>query len=144
MARHIRALILIAIVAAAHIIAACGSTTPGGQNQWQPSSISDFKSVAGTWEGLMVRNPRTKDDDWVTFVIAESGAYQFASPRLVGVFSGKGNLTLADGKLVARSEKGGQLTLQLYRDPGGNERMLKADGNDSGGFTYLAELKRTR
>jgi hypothetical protein len=144
MARHKCVLNIIAIVAATHIIAACGSTASRSQNQWQPSAISDFKSVSGTWEGLMIRDPRDKGDDWVTFVISESGAYQFASPRLIGVFSGKGNLALADGKMVAKSDKGGQLTLQLYRDPGGNERMLKADGKDSHGFTYVAELKRSR
>ena len=44
---------------------------------------------------------------------------------------------------TAKSDKGGQMTLQLYVDPGSNDRMLKVDAKDSGGFTYSAELKRT-
>jgi hypothetical protein len=144
MALYTRVLNIIVLVAAAYIIAGCGSTATQSRNQWQSSTISDFKSVAGTWEGLMIRNPRTRDDDWVTVVISENGAYQFASPRLIGVFSGTGNLTLADGKMAAKYDTGAWLTLELYRDPDSDQRMLKANGRDSGGFTYTADLKRTR
>jgi hypothetical protein len=65
------------------------------------------------------------------------------SYQVIGVFAEKGKLVLSDGKLSAKGEKGGQATLQLYVDPGSNERMLKADAKDSQGFTYSAELKRT-
>jgi hypothetical protein len=143
MMRHRPFLQAIAIGIATLGIVACSSMASKETRQWQPAAITDFKGVAGTWEGLMIRNPRTPKDDWVTFVIRENGAYDFASPRLIGVFSGKGTLTLADGKLSATSAKGGQLSLQLYRDPASNERILKADGKDSGGFTYSAELKQT-
>jgi hypothetical protein len=143
MMRLKRSLEMTAIIIAVQAIVACSPTAPRETRQWQQTAIGDFKSVAGTWEGLMVRNPRTRDDDWVRFVIRETGAYEFASPRLIGVFSGKGNFALTDGKLSAKSDKGGQITMQLYRDPGSNEHMLKADGKDSGGFTYSADLKRT-
>ena len=33
------------------------------------------------------------------------------SYRLIGVFAGKGKLVLTDGKLSAKGEKGGQVTL---------------------------------
>jgi hypothetical protein len=133
---------LIAIIIAVSALVACSSRTPREKPQWQPTNVTDFKSVAGTWEGLMVRNPRVSGDDWVRLVIRDTGAYEFASPRLIGVFSGKGNLVLTDGKMSAKSDKGGQITLQLYTDFESSERMLKADGKDSGGFTYAAELKR--
>lgn len=61
----------------------------------------------------------------------------------IGVFRGKGNLTLTDGKLTTTFAKGGRLTLQLFRNADTNDRMLKAEGKDSGGFTYVAELKRS-
>lgn len=143
MTRLKRSLKMIAVVVAVHGMVACTSMAPKETRQWQPTAVSDFKSVAGKWEGLLIRNPRTRDDDWVTLVISDTGAYEFASFRLIGVFAGKGNLILADGKLSAKSENGGQMTLQLYADPGSPERMLKADGRDSGGFTYSADLKRT-
>jgi hypothetical protein len=65
------------------------------------------------------------------------------SYRTIGEFAGKGKLALTDGKLSAKSAKGGQMTLQLYVDPGTSERMLKADAKDREGFTYSADLKRT-
>jgi hypothetical protein len=124
------------------IMMACGFTGPKETRQWQPIAIPDFKSVAGKWEGLLVRNPRTRDDDWVTVVIGEGGTYEFTSYRRIGVFAGKGKLVLADGKLSAKSEKGGQMTLQLLADSGSSERILRAEDKDSEGFSYYADFKR--
>ena len=123
------------------LVIACSSVAPTETRQ--PTPITDFKNVAGKWEGLLVRNPRTRDDDWVSLVIGDTGTYEFVGYRLIGVFAGKGKLVLTDGKLSAKGEKGGQMTLQLYVDPGSSERMLKVDAKDSEGFTYSAELKRT-
>jgi hypothetical protein len=125
------------------LVIACSSMAPKETRQWQPTAVTDFKNVAGKWEGLLVRNPRTPDDDWVTLVIGDTGTYEFVSYRLIGVFGGKGKLVLSDGKLSARSEKGSQMTLQLYADPASTERMLKVDAKDSEGYTYAGELKRT-
>ena len=127
------------IVIAVNLVVACSSTAP--TRQWEPAPATDFKSVAGTWEGLLIRNPRTQD--WMTLVISDTGAFEFRSYRMIGVFAGTGKLTLTDGKLSAKSENGGQMTLQPYVDRGSSDRMLKVDARDSGGFTYSAELKRT-
>ena len=133
---------MIATIIAVHVIIACSLLAPEERRQLKPATISDFKSVAGTWEGLLVRNPRTRDDDWVTLVIGENGTYEFRSYRMIGVFAGKGKLVLADGKLSATTEKGGQMTLQLYTDSESPERLLRAEARDSGGFHYWADLKR--
>jgi hypothetical protein len=133
---------IVATMIAMHLFVACSSTDMKETRQWQPATITDFKSVAGKWEGLLVRDPRTPNDDWVTFIIGDTGAYEFVSPRLIGVFSGKGQLSVSDGKLVAKSEKGGQMTLQLYTDAGGSgERILRTNAKDGQGFTYTADLK---
>ena len=131
-----------AIITAVHVMVACSSMFTKEERQWQPTAVADFKGVAGKWQGLLVRNPRTRDDDWVTLVIGETGAYEFASYRMIGVFAGKGKLVLTDGKLSAKSDKGGQMTLQLYADSGSSERMLRAIANDGEGFHYWADLKR--
>src|SRR4051794_19619872 len=102
------------------LVVACGSMTSKPAQQWQPTAVTDFKNVAGKWEGLLVRNPRTRDDDWVTLVLGDTGTYEFVSYRQIGVFAGKGKLVLNDGKLSAKSEKGSQMTLQLNVDPGSN------------------------
>jgi hypothetical protein len=132
---------LVTIIIAGNLMVACSSTAP--TRQWQPTPVTDFKSVAGKWEGLLIRNPRQREDDWVTVIIGDTGTVEFVSYRMIGVFSGKGTSVLTDGKLSVKSEKGGQMTLQLYVDPGSGERMLKADARDSGGFTYSGDLKRT-
>jgi len=137
-----RRLEMIAVIVAVQVMVACSLMAPKETRQWQPTSVTDFKSVAGKWQGLLVRNPRTRDDDWVTLVIGEAGAYEFASYRMIGVFAGKGKLVLTDGKLSAKSDKGGQMTLQLFADSGSPERMLRAEAKDSEGFHYWADLKR--
>jgi hypothetical protein len=131
-----------AIITAVHAMVACGSMLTKEERQWQPTAVADFKGIAGKWQGLLVRNPRTRDDDWVTLAIGETGAYEFASYRMIGVFAGKGKLVLTDGKLSAESEKGGQMTLQLIADSGSSERILRAVAKDSEGFHYWADLKR--
>ena len=138
-----RSFTIAAVIGALYLVVACSSTTPTETRQWQPTAVTDIKNVAGKWEGLLVRRPRVRDDDWVTLVIGDTGAYEFVSYRTIGEFAGKGKLLLTEGKLSAKSDKGGQMTLQLYVDPGSSERMLKVDAKDSEGITYSAELKRT-
>ena len=131
-----------AIITAVHVMVACSSMFTKEERQWQPTAVANFKGVAGKWQGLLVRNPRTRDDDWVTLVIGETGTYEFASYRMIGVFAGKGKLVLTDGKLSAESEKGGQMTLQLLAESGSSDRILRAVAKDSEGFHYWADLKR--
>lgn len=139
-----------------HLMVACSSRAVTETSPWQPTAVTDFKSVAGKWEGLLIRDhPMTQNYDRVTLVIDDTGAYENAVMRtrttasgasvsysVIGVFAEKGKLVLTDGKLSAKGEKGGQATLQLYVDPGSSERILKADAKDSEGFTYSADLKR--
>ena len=138
-----------------HLMVACSSTAPTSQRQ--PTAVTDFKSVAGKWEGPLIRDHYfTQNYDRVTLVIDDTGGYDIAVMRtrttaqgvsvsysVIGVFAEKGKLVLTDGKLSAKGEKGGQATLQLYVDPESGERILKADSRDYEGFTYSAELKRT-
>jgi hypothetical protein len=130
------------VIVAMQVVAACSFLAPKEMRQLQPASVTDFKSVAGKWQGLLVRNPRTRDDDWVTLMIGDAGTYEFASYRMIGVFAGKGKLGLADGKLSAKSDKGGEMMLQLYADSESSERILRIVAKDSEGFHYWADLKR--
>jgi hypothetical protein len=142
MTRLKRSLEMVAVILAVQVMVACSLMAPKETRQWQPTTITDLKSVAGKWQGLLVRNPRNREDDWVTLAIGETGTYEFVSYRMIGVFAGKGKLVLTDGKLSAKSDKGGQMTLQLYADSGSSERMLRAEAKDGEGFHYWADLKR--
>ncbi|HEX9142762.1 MAG TPA: hypothetical protein VGA09_00725 [Candidatus Binatia bacterium] len=137
-----------------HLMVACSSMET---RQWQPTAVTDFKSVAGKWEGLLTTNdPRTLHYDRATVVIDNTGACESAITRtktrvegtsvsydVIDVFAEQGKLVLTDDKLSTKFEKGGQMTVQLYVDPASGERMLKAEGKNSHGFTYSADLKRT-
>ena len=149
-----RSLTVMNIIIAVNLTVACSSIAP---RQWQPTSITDFKSVAGKWEGLLTSNdPKSLNYDRATLVIDSTGGCESAITRTrtkvegisvsydtVDVFAEKGKLVLADGKLNTKFEKGGQMTAQLYVDPASGERMLKAEGRNSQGYTYAADLKRT-
>jgi hypothetical protein len=140
-----------------HLMVACSSMAPWETRQWQPTAVTDFKSVAGKWEGLLTSNdPMVLNYDRATLAIDDTGACESAITRTrtkvtgmsvtydtMDVFAEQGKLVLTDGKLSTKFEKGGQMTAQLYVDPASGERMLKAEGRNSQGFTYSADLKRT-
>ena len=113
------------------------------KTQWSPAQIADIKSIAGKWEGLMIRTPKATNDDWVNVSIQDNGDYEFVSYRTVGVFSGKGNLAVKDGKAVAQGEKG-NLTIQLFTDKTKEQSMLKAEGKGKDGISYRAELQKAK
>ena len=138
----VRFLQLSSIIMAVLTVAACTAAVSKETGQWTPTPITDLKSVAGRWEGLMIRTPRSPTDDWVRLVVREGGTYEFASYRTIGVFSGKGTFILADGRLSAQSERG-KMTLQLYTDAVSGARMLKAEALTSNRIEYSADLRRT-
>ena len=92
----------------------------------QMTPITDFKSVAGEWEGLL--KGLSHRDDFVQVTIDEDGSYEFASYRTMGVFSGSGKLTLSDGRLTATGKRGATMTWTLYT--AGDERRLKVNAVD--------------
>ena len=92
---------------------------------------------------IAIRTPKAKNDDWVNISIQDNGDYEFASYREIGVFSGKGNLAVKDGKAVGQSEKG-SVTLQLLTDKNGGQTMLKAESKGKDGINYRAELKPSK
>lgn len=104
--------------------------------------IPDLQSVAGKWDGLMKRRPRTRGDDYVTVTIGEDGTYRFVSARIIGVFSGTGTLQLVDGKLRIEGARG-HATFTLYER--GGEQVLMVEGLDTtNDYQYRAELTRVR
>ena len=113
------------------------------KTQWSPTEITDIKSISGKWEGIMIRTPKSKSDDWVNVSIQDNGDYEFASYRTIGVFSGKGNLAVKDGKAMAQTERG-NVTIQLLTEKTKGENMLKAEGKGKDGISYRAELKKAQ
>lgn len=138
MERFVRLVLPVGLMAVLGSTAACATSEPAGQLQWNQVPISDFGSVAGKWEGLMTRAPRAQNDDWVKVAIHEDGQYEFASYRMIGVFHGRGTLSLADGKMTSSSERG-TVTCTLYTADG--QRMLRAVGITKGGLEHTVDLE---
>ena len=102
-----------------------------------PVSVSEFRSAAGKWAGILKSTPRVRGDDWVTLTIRDDGSYEFMSVRTIGIFQGQGTCTLIDGKLKTETERGWAITT-LYEE--GGWRMLKVEGATKDGVQYSAEL----
>ena len=111
--------------------------------QWSPTQITDIKDISGKWEGIMIRTPKSRSDDWVNVSIQDNGDYEFASYRTIGVFNGKGNLAVKDGKAMTQTERG-NVTIQLFTEKTKGENMLKAEGKGKDGISYRAELKKAQ
>ena len=138
-----------------HLMVACSSMAP--TEKWQPTAVTDFKSIAGKWEGFLTSNdPMTLNYDRATLVIDDTGACEAAITRtrtkakgvsvsydVIDVFAEQAKLVLTDNKLSATVAKGGRMTAELYVDRASGDRMLRAEGKNSQGFIYSADLKRT-
>ena len=107
-----------------HLMVACSSMAPTETRKWQPTAVTDFKSVAGKWEGFLTSDdPRALHFDRATLVIDDTGACESAITRtitkaqgtsvsydVIDVFAEQGKLVLTDDKLSTKFQKGGQMT----------------------------------
>jgi hypothetical protein len=119
------------------LLSSCTNVGPPASPQWSQVAFSNFTSIAGRWEGTMHRNlqsHRIVGDDWVQVAIRQDGKYAFESYRPIGVFKGKGQLTIADGKATARTDEG-RVTFMLFEADG--TRMLRAHGASNDGIEYV-------
>ena len=112
------------------LLTACGEMQLPKDRPTKAVAISDFKSVAGNWSGRLRRVPKQSGDNFVELTITWEGRWKFAAARTIGVFSGGGNLTIKDGKLVSESANG-RSTFTLYEE--GGKRMLVVAARDTTG-----------
>jgi hypothetical protein len=122
------------------LLTGCETAARLQEPSWTREPIAEVATVAGRWEGLMTSAPRAHPwdaDDWVRVMIGTDGSYEFASYRMIGVFSGKGTAVLEQGDLVSRSERGRIKATLLVA---GNQRMLKVLGVTGEGMEYTAKL----
>jgi hypothetical protein len=125
---------LVLLVAA--VLALAGCAAKGSTVGMQPVPITDFKMVAGRWAGPVTGITRTRDD-WAEMTITPEGRFDFGIARTIGVFSGGGDLTLADGKMQGKGERG-SIVYTLYQS--GERRVLKGDATLSDGRQVNATL----
>jgi len=122
-------------------VAGCAETSQSSP-ALSPVAITDIGSVAGKWAGPVTGLAKRRDEgDWVNVVIAPDGTYDFGIYRTIGMFGGKGKLTVQDGKLALQSDRGNS-TLTLFE--GGGKRVLRGDGVLSDGTRINSELTPVR
>ncbi len=126
------------LVLVATLLAACAGTGTGPTEALAPVPITDFRMVAGKWEGTVSGLSAKRDDgDWAEMTISPDGTYDFGIYRTIGVFGGRGTFTLSDGKLQMRGERG-SATYALYQ--GGGKRVLQVQATLSDGRPLTAKL----
>ena len=139
MGRLVQIIFLVFISMFYYGLSACSLLDHQPSSVLEPVALTDLKTATGTWEGVMVRSPATRSNDWVTLRIEEDGMYRFESFRTIGVFSGDGRFVLEDGKLISRIPNG-TITAQLHRQTGGSGYVLVTEGITSDGLIYRAQL----
>jgi hypothetical protein len=123
-------------------LAGCAATPSTPAVALAPVAISDFKTVAGKWAGPVTGLSSRRDEgDWADLTIGDDGAYTFGVARTIGLFSGTGRFTLADGKLVMQGDRG-RATFGLFE--GAGRRQLRADGVLTNGQPVSAQLNPAR
>lgn len=133
--------VMLALIASAIIVVPAGLFAA---ERSRPAAvfIPDIKSVAGRWSGILYGRPGgTRGQDWVELALQEDGTYALASSRTIGVFTGSGMVSLADGRLSAEGEKA-RVTFTLYQ--GGGKRFLRAEGAMASGQPLRADLYPAR
>lgn len=128
------------VLLAALLLGACASSPPPAPAT--PVPITDYKMVAGKWAGHVKGLAGPRDDgDWIEMTIGDNGAYEFGIARTIGVLAGKGNFTLADGKLTMKGERG-QATFALFQRE--RVRFLRGTGMLHTGTALSGDLTSVR
>ena len=104
-----------------------------------PIAVSDIKSVAGTWEGVLYT--RGFEPDHVKLTIREDGTYDVVSRQPIGGSHGRGTVTISQGRLVFQGEKGRGVGT-LLTSPGG-DRVMNVEATLSDNTLLSAKLSPT-
>jgi hypothetical protein len=103
------------VVGLAASLIGCASAGP-----LTPVVVSDVKSVAGTWKGVIYQSGY--QPDYIVMTIQEDGSYQFTSRQAFGATVGKGTIVISGGRLIIQGEKGRGVATVL-RSPNGDRIM---------------------
>ena len=128
------------IVVLAVTIAGCTSTAPQPPATTVP--ITSFQMVAGKWQGTVVGLSGSKDEgDSIEVTIGEDGSYDFGMFRTIGMFGGKGQFGLKDGKLTSQSQRG---NAEYTLSERGGRQYLRGEGLFENNRMVTADLTRKR
>ena len=123
-------------------LAACASSSSTATPS--PIAVSDVASLAGRWSGLLEMEGGRDRQDYLEIIIDSNGAYRAASTRQIGLLDVRGTVTVADGRIVFKGERGGQAAGALYTQPPPDTRILVVNGTAAEGRRFAARLRPQR
>jgi hypothetical protein len=104
--------------------------------------ITSFQMVAGKWQGTVVGLSGSKDEgDSIEVTIGEDGSYDFGMFRTIGMFGGKGQFGLKDGKLTSQSQRG---NAEYTLSERGGRQYLRGEGLFENNRMVTADLTRKK
>ena len=104
-----------------------------------PVVVSDVKSVAGTWQGV-VYEPGS-EPDYVELTIREDGSYDLVSRQAIGESRGRGKIVLSGGRLIMEGERGRGVGTLMRNQAG--DLVMNIDATLSDNSTLSAKLWRS-
>lgn len=106
-----------------------------------PVAVSDVKSVAGTWNGIVYRSGF--EPDYVELTIREDGSYDVVSRRQpIGTSRGRGKIVVSEGRLIIQGENGRGVGTVLSSPSG--DRVMHVEATLSDNSTLSAKLSPSR
>jgi hypothetical protein len=101
-----------------------------------PVVVSDVKSVAGTWKGIVYRSG--SEPEQVVLTIREDGSYDLVSAQPLGTSRGRGKMVVSEGRLLIEGEKGRGVGT-LLKNPAG-DRVMNVEATLSDNSILTAKL----
>ena len=105
-----------------------------------PVHVSEVKSVAGSWKGVVYES--TSEPDYITLTIQEDGSYEVMSRKTIGASRGKGQIVIRDGRLILQGQKGRGVGTLL--SSGNGDRVMRIEATLSDNRILTAELGPSR
>jgi hypothetical protein len=98
--------------------------------------VSDVKSVAGTWTGVVYQSG--SEPDSVVLTIQEDGTYRVESRPAIGPTRGKGTVVISGGRLIFQGPNGRGVGTVLRSRSG--DRVMDVQATLSDNSTLTAKL----
>ena len=105
-----------------------------------PVHVSEVKSVAGTWKGVVYESG--SEPDYITLTIQEDGSYEVVSRQTIGTSRGKGQIVIREGRLILQGQKGRGVGTLLSGADG--DRVMRIEVTLSDNSILTAELGPSR
>ena len=105
-----------------------------------PVPVSEVKSVAGTWKGVVYES--SSEPDYITLTIQEDGSYEVMSRKTIGASRGKGQIVIREGRLILQGQKGRGVGTLLSSANG--DRVMRIEATLSDNSILTAELGPSR